>query len=405
MNHLLHLKQQDRIGWIGLGEMGYSMAKNLNSYLASRSLTLTVWNRSPAKSQKMHAHGARVAKSLEDLVAQSNIIFTSLANDAAVQEIYERLIDLAGQVEHSIIFVETSTIYPALATELHDRLTTGLPEKHHVYLQCPIFGRPSVAKAAKLVWVTSGDEKAIKKMCLYFTTMSKSIIHLKTPDVAKACSFKLVGNFFVVGSMELLAEGLNLAEKADIDQDSVLKFIEAFFPTPSWIEYSKKMVESSKESNNSQPSSSNSSTNGITHKSGSLFRSKKDSSAKKKLAGALSKEGGFSVDLGLKDVGHMRRLAQETGAALPTADLAYEHLLAVQEQGKGDQDWSNMISSLKVSPSTAPSPVSSSASSLKSRYSLDEKRPGDDHVSLSSSSSSSSDLTSQPPAYEVESTK
>ncbi|KAF9956019.1 hypothetical protein BGZ72_003093 [Mortierella alpina] len=306
MNHLLHLKHQDRIGWIGLGEMGYNMANNLQRYLTSLHLTMTVWNRTPAKSAKMHHHGARVAKSIEDLVAQSNIIFTSLSNDTAVEEIYSQLIDLAAQVDHSIIFVETSTIYPTLATSIAKQLA-AIPNHQHIYLQCPVFGRPPVAKAAKLIWVTSGDDKAIKKMCLYFTTMSKSIIHLKTTDVAKACHFKLIGNFFVVGSMELLAEGLTLAEKSGVDQESMIKFIEVFFPAPSWIEYSRKMMD-----------------------------------------GAVShRDGGFPVDLGLKDVGHMRQLALDSGTSLPTADLAYRHLKAQQDQGLGGQDWSSLINSLR----------------------------------------------------------
>ncbi|KAF9177461.1 hypothetical protein BGZ51_007551, partial [Haplosporangium sp. Z 767] len=311
---LFQLKQQDRIGWIGLGEMGYNMANNLQRYLTSRSLNMTVWNRTPGKAAKMHSHGAHVATSIEDLVAQSNIIFTSLPNDNAVEEMYEILIDLAGQIDHSIIFVETSTIYPTLATKLKERLAV-LPQ--HTYLQCPVFGRPSAAKAAKLVWVTSGDEKAIKKMCLYFTTMSKSIIHLRTTDVARASSFKLVGDFFVLGTMELLAEGLTLAEKADVDQESVLKFIEAFFPIPTWTEYSKKMT---------------SQTNG----SSSTAVSKNAKS-----------EGGITVDMGLNEVGHMRRLAQETGSSLPTADLAYDHLINIKGQGYGDQDWSSMINSFR----------------------------------------------------------
>ncbi|KAG0268972.1 hypothetical protein BGZ95_002248 [Linnemannia exigua] len=381
LGSLLHLKQQDRIGWIGLGQMGYYMARNLQGHLSSRSLTMNVWNRSPAKSAKMHNHGARESKTLEDLVANSNIIFTSLANDAAVEEIYEILIDLAGQVDHSIIFVETSTIYPALATKLKERIAV-MPQ--HTYLQCPVFGRPSVAKAAKLIWVTSGDEKAIKKLCLYFTTMSKSIIHLKTTDVARACSFKLIGNFFVVGTMELLAEGLTLAEKADVDQEHVLKFIEAFFPTPSWTEYSKKMIQGK------GPSSSS---------------SKDKSSSKGKY-----KEPGFSVELGLKDVGHMRQLALDTGASLPTADLAYNHLMAVKEQGKGDQDWSTMIGSLRIAtpPSSArPSSEISAGlynnsdnnnnSSNKTEDGLESRRVSED---VDSETDTRSEKTARPPAYE-----
>ncbi|KAG0239150.1 NAD binding domain of 6-phosphogluconate dehydrogenase-domain-containing protein [Mortierella sp. GBAus27b] len=326
MNHLIHLKQQDRIGWIGLGEMGYNMASNLHRYLASIHLNMIVWNRDPAKSAKLHSHGAKVAKSIDDLVAQSNIIFTSLANDAAVEEIYTQLIDLAGQVDHRIIFVETSTIYPALATKLSKQVAAH--PQQHIYLQCPVFGRPPVAKAAKLIWVTSGDEKAIKKMCLYFTTMSKSIIHLKTNDVAKACQFKLIGNFFVMGTVELLAEGITLAEKAQVDQESVLKFVESFFPAPAWIEYSRKMVQ-----------------------------------------GDVSQtEAGFSVNLGLKDVGHMRQLAADYDASLPTADIAYNHLKTVQDQGQGDQDWSSLINSLRSAsnlPSYTEQPTKSEKELLK----------------------------------------
>ncbi|KAK5828721.1 NAD binding domain of 6-phosphogluconate dehydrogenase-domain-containing protein [Linnemannia elongata] len=375
LGNLLHLKQQDRIGWIGLGQMGYYMARNLQGYLSSRSLTMNVWNRSPAKSAKMHNHGARESKTIEDLVANSNIIFTSLANDAAVEEIYEILIDLAGQVDHSIIFVETSTIYPALATKLKERLAVT---PQHTYLQCPVFGRPSVAKAAKLIWVTSGDEKAIKKLCLYFTTMSKSIIHLKTTDVARACSFKLVGNFFVVGTMELLAEGLTLAEKADVDQEHVLKFIEAFFPTPSWTEYSKKMIPSI-NSNNKKSSS-------------------KDKSTKDK-----DKEPGFSVELGLKDVGHMRQLALDTGASLPTADLAYNHLMAVKEQGKGDQDWSAMIGSLRIA---TPTPSARTSSEISTSSKADEdggfarKSEEENDDDVDSEIDARSEKTARPPAYE-----
>lgn len=108
--------------------------------------------------------------------------------------------------------------------------------------------------------------------------------------------------------MEVLAEGLTLAEKSGVHQEDVLKFIEAFFPAPAWLEYSRKMVDG--------------------HVSG--------------------KDSGFSVDLGLKDVGHMRQLAKEKDASLPTADLAYGHLKSVQDKGLGDQDWTSLINPLRA---------------------------------------------------------
>ncbi|KAF9969671.1 hypothetical protein BGZ73_007833 [Actinomortierella ambigua] len=283
-----HLKHQDRIGWIGLGEMGYYMAANLQKYLTSRSLNMTVWNRTPAKAEKLHhSYGVKVADSIEDVVAQSNIIFTSLSNDQAVEEVYEHLIELAGEVDHEIIFCDTSTINPKLSNSLKERLAV-YPQ--HRFLQCPVFGRPPAAKAARLIWITAGDQAAIDKLCLYFNTMSRQIIHLKTTNVSAASAFKLI------------AEGLTLADKSEVSKDAMLKFIEVMFPTPVWTGYAKNMVD-----------------------------------------GTFGKEDGFSVDLGLKDVNHMRQLAKDNGSVLPTADLVHEHLMTLKSQNKGSQDWSSLI--------------------------------------------------------------
>jgi len=139
--------------------------------------------------------------------------------------------------------------------------------------------------------------------------MSTNTIDLKTTDVSKTSSFKLMGNFFVVGTIELLSEGFALAEKVNIDKNAMLQFVETFFPTPSWIGYSQKIA-----------------------------------------SGSADKAGGFSVDLGLKDVGHMRKMAADHGATLPTADVAYRNLERLKAQGKGNQDWSSIVEVLREGP-------------------------------------------------------
>jgi 3-hydroxyisobutyrate dehydrogenase-like beta-hydroxyacid dehydrogenase len=300
--------QNIRIGWIGLGEMGYGMAKNLNAYLVSQGSHLTVWNRSPGKTDAIQQQGAHVADSVESLASISNVIFTSLSNDAAVENVYEQLLQVASKSQEQIIFVDTSTIHPSTATKV-SQLVSVYPQHRH--LQCPVFGRPDRAHSAQLVWVASGDAAAIEKLQPYFASMSQKTIDLKTHDVSKASAFKLLGNFFVVGTIELLAEGITLAEKIDIDKNAVLGFIESFFLSSSWIGYSQKIA-----------------------------------------SGSTDKAGGFSAELGLKDVGHMRKLAAEHGATLPTADVAYRHLEKLKAQGKGDQDWSSIAEVLREGPSS-----------------------------------------------------
>lgn len=301
---MAHQQQQDKIGWIGLGEMGTEMASNLHKHLAQSGAHLTVWNRSVDKTTRLAQLGATVAPSVEAVFASSNIIFTSLANDAAVEAVYATLLPLAAARQDPVIFVETSTVYPTLPTKLHAQLQASSPQ--HTYLQCPVFGRPPAAAAAQLIWVASGNAKAIAHLTPYFTSMSKAILDLHTEDVARACAFKLVGNFFVVGTIELLAEGLTLGDKNGVASADVLKLVELMFPSPVWVNYSRLLVAADKP-----------------------------------------KAGGFPVTLGLKDVGHMQRLAEESGAKLPSAEVARQNLAAVQEQGYGDQDWTSMIRALQ----------------------------------------------------------
>ncbi|KAF9921980.1 hypothetical protein FBU30_007937 [Linnemannia zychae] len=303
---MAHPTQDIKVGWVGLGEMGYGMATNLQSFLASHGSQLTVWNRSPGKTTIIQEQGAHVASSIEDLASQCNVIFTSLSNDAAVETIYEQLISLLSKSQRRVILVDTSTIHPTTAIKIN-HLVSAHPQLCH--LQCPVFGRPDRALSGQLIWVTSGDASAIEKLSPYFSSMSKSIIDLKTTDVGKASSFKLLGNFFVVGTIELLAEGFALAEKIDIEKESVMKYIENFFPAPSWLVYGQKMVQ-----------------------------------------GSTSKDGGFPVTLGMKDVGHMRRLAADHRASLPIADLAYKHMETLKAEGKGDLDWSSIIEVLREGP-------------------------------------------------------
>ncbi|KAF9582370.1 hypothetical protein BGW38_000290 [Lunasporangiospora selenospora] len=290
-----------KIGFIGLGEMGIHMAANLQTYLVSQSLpSITVWNRTQEKAAPVQALGAHVADTVDELVERSNVIFTCLSNDAVVETMYEQLFALVKRQDSPVTFVDTSTIYPSLPKKLAEDLAQISPM--HTYLQCPVFGRPPAAKAAQLVWVASGDAKAIERLNPYFMAMSKSIIDLKTSDVSRGSALKLLGNFFIVGSVELLAEGFNFAERANLDKEAVLTWVRTVFPAPPWIGYSQIIAD-----------------------------------------GSMAKAGGFAADLGLKDVNHMRQLASESGAYLPSADLAQKHLQTVHEKGMGDQDWTAIL--------------------------------------------------------------
>ena len=85
------------IGFVGLGAMGFLIARNLAKYRASHvngSTPLLVWNRSVDKSEKLVAtlgsDKVRIANDPEQIARECDVIITNLGNDAAVKYIYDR---------------------------------------------------------------------------------------------------------------------------------------------------------------------------------------------------------------------------------------------------------------------------------------------------------------------------
>ena len=114
------LPAQVQLGWIGLGAMGYLIARNLANYRAAhldqQQPPLLVWNRSKEKSERLlHELGERkvaIAQSVVDIATASDIVIISLSGDEVVKSVY-REIAAALQAQPPTkrkIFVETSTV-------------------------------------------------------------------------------------------------------------------------------------------------------------------------------------------------------------------------------------------------------------------------------------------------------
>jgi 3-hydroxyisobutyrate dehydrogenase-like beta-hydroxyacid dehydrogenase len=93
------LHAQVQVGWIGLGAMGYQMARNLAKHRATHvenQPPLLVWNRSKEKSEKLLSElGDRkvaIAQTVVDVATKCDIILTSLSSDEVVKSVYKELV-------------------------------------------------------------------------------------------------------------------------------------------------------------------------------------------------------------------------------------------------------------------------------------------------------------------------
>ena len=109
----------NKIGFIGLGTMGLPMA----THLLKNGYELTVYNRTTQKMKSLEEQGARVANSPKDVTAHSEVVFTMLTADSAVEEV---ILGEEGIIEGAfpgLIVVDSSTISPATSKKVADALS------------------------------------------------------------------------------------------------------------------------------------------------------------------------------------------------------------------------------------------------------------------------------------------
>ncbi|KAF7372775.1 putative oxidoreductase YfjR [Mycena sanguinolenta] len=213
---------------------------------------MLVWNRSSAKAEKLLAElgpdKIRVAKSLDQVATECDIIFTSLANDEAVKSVYQQFAVALKNAppQRNKIFVESSTTFPTLMGELE---TLILSAGHCKIITCPVFGTPPVAEASQLLIVMSGDHQSVESNRSgadhrTATQVQKGGgLHARASRGQEAPTFKLIGNSMILGTLEILAESYTLAEKAGIAASNVHSFVQDMFPAPGMIRYSERISQ------------------------------------------------------------------------------------------------------------------------------------------------------------------
>lgn len=201
-----------KIGWIGLGNMGTPMAKNLEN----AGFPLSVYNRTPAKSEPF-TDLSEVYLSAIELVKNCDIIFTMLTNDEAVLDVYQQILGLEN-IENKL-FIDMSTISKNLTIEIGSLLE----QKQARFIDAPVAGSTQPAKEGSLIIMAGGTEVDIKEAQPYFEKIGKAVKHLG--PIGSGISAKLAINYFLAILYQGLAETIVFAERSGIDRASMLDII------------------------------------------------------------------------------------------------------------------------------------------------------------------------------------
>lgn len=206
----------EKIGFIGLGIMGRSMAANL----MNKTGDLVVWNRTASKAEDLVEEGAWLAKSPEDLASRCQRVFLCVSDTLGVESIVFGEEGLLESLQPGSIVVDCSTISPIKTREIASRMA----EKQVIWLDAPVSGGSEGAKKGTLSIMVGGEGEAVEKVRPLLEAMGGHITHVGPTGTGQMA--KLVNQVLVGVGMLALGEAFLLARAGGLDLQKTLEAIE-----------------------------------------------------------------------------------------------------------------------------------------------------------------------------------
>lgn len=203
-----------RLGWIGIGRMGYAMAERL----AKAGCDIAVWNRTREKAQPLAKSGAKIVDSLADL-ATCDILFTMVATGKDVKEVLFGPNGVTSKGKAPAIVVDSTSIALEESKDIRDKLG-GLGAK---FLAAPVSGNDKVVKAGKLMFVVSGSQGAYESARPYLDMMGRGSSYVGDGELARIA--KICHNVHLSVVIQSLCEITVLAQKAGMSRHAFLEFM------------------------------------------------------------------------------------------------------------------------------------------------------------------------------------
>jgi 3-hydroxyisobutyrate dehydrogenase-like beta-hydroxyacid dehydrogenase len=272
------------VGFIGLGTMGAGMARRL----VDAGHDVTVWNRSRAAAEPLAAAGARIADSATEAL-QAGVAFSMLADDSAALNVFtEDALACAPGATH----VNMATVSLDTARTLDARHRgAGVG-----YVAAPVLGRPHLAASGKLNIVAAGPIADIERARPFLDVLGKRLWSVGD-EPARANLVKIAVNYNLIHTLQALAESVTMVERGDVSGETFIEILtDAAYTGSAYGGYGPMIATRTYE------------------------------------------PVGFSVALGLKDLGLAEHAAADTGTALPTSPT----LRTLFESAMGDADLSKL---------------------------------------------------------------
>jgi 2-hydroxy-3-oxopropionate reductase len=204
----------DIVGFIGLGEQGDPLARNL---LSAGYDTLAFDRRPEARTAFAHA-GGRIANSPAEVAAEASVVFICVVNDEQVLDVVEGQRGVLAAMRAGGVIVINSTISP----EAISRITQAAEQAGVEVVDAPLTGGPRAAVNKSVVYFVGGSEGAVAR-CGLLLEVSGRVIRAGGPGAGARA--KLVHQLILCGNLLAAREGWALGLAAGLDERVILDVI------------------------------------------------------------------------------------------------------------------------------------------------------------------------------------
>jgi len=283
-----------KLGFLGLGIMGYPMARNLRA----AGHEVYVWSHTGSKAQKLaKEHGAVACATPKEAGAQAECVFLCVGDDKMSHTAVLGADGVAAGMAKGGVIVDTSTVSPSFSVAMGEALAA----KGIDFLGAPCTGSKPGAESGNLTFMIGGQQAVFEKTRPYFEAMGKKLYYCGGPGLGLHA--KLTQNLILSNLLQAFNEGLVLSTKAGVDPTLMLDILDNSAAKSGLIAFKAPYV----------------------------FR--RDFTTN------------FSVKWMHKDIGLMLDSGAEQGVPLPLTSLTRQMFQSAIAKGHGDED---ICSTIKV---------------------------------------------------------
>ena len=206
---------KEKIGFIGTGVMGQSMA----GHLIDAGYEVLVYTRTKTRAQALLEKGANWKETVQEVAEQSDVIITMVGYPHDVKEIYLGKDGIIHNAKKGCYTIDMTTSSPILAREIYQ----AAKEKHIHALDAPVSGGDIGAQKATLAIMVGGDSEAFSAVTPILEKMGTNIVLQGSSGAGQHT--KMCNQIAIASNMIGVCEAVAYAKKAGLNPDKVLESI------------------------------------------------------------------------------------------------------------------------------------------------------------------------------------